>query len=85
MIKAQLEEKLGTVTQALPNPTFRVELEEDGREILAHLSGKMRMYRISIMPGDQVKVEMTPYDLSKGRITYRIREPRPEHKTNNKK
>jgi translation initiation factor IF-1 len=85
MIKAQLEEKLGTVTQALPNTTFRVELEEDGREILAHLSGKMRMYRISIMPGDQVKVEMTPYDLSKGRITYRIREPRPEHKTNNKK
>ena len=83
MIKAQLEEKLGVVIQALPNTTFRVELEDDGGEILAHLSGKMRMYRISIMPGDKVKVETTPYDPTKGRITYRIREPRPE--TNNKK
>lgn len=83
MIKAQLEEKLGIVIQALPNTTFKVELEEDGREILAHLSGKMRMYRISIMPGDKVKVETTPYDPTKGRITYRIREPRPT--TTNKK
>ena len=58
---------------ALPNTMFRVSLE-DGREILAHLSGKMRMYRISIMPGDKVKLEMTPYDTTKGRITYRIRE-----------
>ena len=81
MIKAQLEEKLGVVIQALPNTTFKVELE-DGGEILAHLSGKMRMYRISIMPGDKVKVETTPYDPTKGRITYRIREPRPETKTN---
>jgi len=84
MNKQNLEEKLGVVTQALPNTTFRVELEEDGREILAHLSGKMRMYRISIMPGDKVKVETTPYDPTKGRITYRVREPRPDV-TNNKK
>lgn len=77
MNKNNFEEKLGIVTQALPNTTFRVKLE-DGGEVLAHLSGKMRMYRISIMPGDQVKLEMTPYDPGKGRITYRIREPRPE-------
>lgn len=69
-------EKLGTVLQALPNTTFRVQLE-DGTELLAHLSGKMRMYRISIMPGDRVKVETTPYDLHKGRITYRLREDQP--------
>jgi len=81
MNKANLEEKLGTVTQALPNTTFRVQLD-DGGEILAHLSGKMRMYRISIMPGDKVKVEITPYDLTKGRITYRIKEPRLENNTN---
>lgn len=79
MNKIKKDEKLGIVTQALPNTTFRVELEEDGREIIAHLSGKMRMYRISIMPGDKVKVETTPYDLKRGRITYRVREPRPEN------
>ncbi len=73
MSKAGVTEKIGTVTAALPNTMFRVLLEE-GTEILAHLSGKMRMYRISIMPGDKVKVEMTPYDLGKGRITYRVRE-----------
>ncbi len=73
MAKAGVTEVIGTVTMALPNTMFRVALE-DGREILAHLSGKMRMFRISIMPGDKVKVEMTPYDQTKGRITYRIRE-----------
>ncbi len=73
MSKTGVTEKLGTVTSALPNTMFRVQLE-DGGEILAHLSGKMRMYRISIMPGDKVKVEMTPYDSGKGRITYRVRE-----------
>lgn len=73
MAKANVTEHLGTVTLALPNTMFRVTLE-DGREILAHLSGKMRMFRISIMPGDKVKVEMTPYDSTKGRITYRVRE-----------
>lgn len=73
MSKADVTEKIGTVTEALPNTMFRVLLD-DGPEILAHLSGKMRMYRISIMPGDKVKLEMTPYDLTKGRITYRVRE-----------
>lgn len=76
MSKANVTEKIGTVTQALPNTMFRVLLEE-GTEILAHLSGKMRMFRISIMPGDKVKVEMTPYDTTKGRITYRVREGQP--------
>jgi len=73
MSKADITEKIGTVIQALPNTMFRVILE-DGNEILAHLSGKMRMYRISIMPGDKVKLEMTPYDTTKGRITYRVKE-----------
>lgn len=72
-MKAGVTEKTGVVTESLPNTTFRVVLDEGG-EILAHLSGKMRMYRISIMPGDRVKVEMTPYDQGKGRITYRIKE-----------
>lgn len=73
MAKTGVTEQIGTVSAALPNTMFRVILE-DNREILAHLSGKMRMFRISIMPGDKVKVEMTPYDVSKGRITYRVRE-----------
>lgn len=73
MAKTGVTEQIGTVTSALPNTMFRVMLE-DNREILAHLSGKMRMFRISIMPGDKVKVEMTPYDKDKGRITYRVRE-----------
>ena len=60
----------GTVTEALPNTTFRVELD-DGKLILAHLSGKMRRYFIRILPGDRVSVEMTPYDLTLGRIVYR--------------
>jgi len=62
--------KEGTVTEALPNTTFRVQLDDSG-EILAHLSGKMRRYFIRILPGDRVTVELTPYDLSKGRIVYR--------------
>lgn len=65
-------EKDGVVREALPNTLFRVELE-DGSLVLCHLSGKMRMHFIKIMPGDRVKIEMTPYDLSKGRITYRNR------------
>lgn len=60
----------GEVTEMLPNAMFRVTLES-GHEILAHLSGKMRLNRIRILPGDRVTVEMTPYDLTKGRITYR--------------
>ena len=62
----------GTVLETLPNAMFKVELE-NGHVILAHISGKMRMYYIRILPGDKVTVQMTPYDLSKGRITYRHR------------
>ena len=60
----------GKVKEALPNAMFKVELD-NGHEILAHISGKMRMYYIRILPGDKVKVEMSPYDLTRGRITYR--------------
>lgn len=60
----------GTVIEALPNAQFKVELE-NGHVLHAHISGKMRMHYIRILPGDKVSVEMTPYDLTKGRITYR--------------
>lgn len=60
----------GTVIESLPNAMFKVELD-NGHVILAHISGKMRMHYIKILPGDKVTIEMTPYDLSKGRITYR--------------
>ena len=60
----------GEVTEALPNTLFRVKLE-DGSIVLCHLSGKMRLNYIKILPGDKVKLEMTPYDKTKGRITYR--------------
>jgi translation initiation factor IF-1 len=62
----------GTVKEPLPNAMFRVELE-NGHVVLAHSSGKMRMHRIRILPGDRVQVEITPYDLSRGRITYRYK------------
>jgi translation initiation factor IF-1 len=62
----------GTVTEPLPNAMFRVELE-NGHKVLAHSSGKMRMHRIRILPGDKVQVEITPYDLTRGRITYRYK------------
>ena len=61
----------GLIEELLPSATFKVKLE-NGHEILAHLSGKMRMFKIRLLPGDKVKVEMTPYDLTKGRITYRL-------------
>ena len=61
----------GAILEALPNATFRVELE-NGHEVMAHISGKMRKYFIRIMPGDKVTVELSPYDLTRGRITYRI-------------
>ena len=61
----------GTVLETLPNAMFRVELE-NGHLILAHISGKMRMHYIRIVPGDRVMLEMTPYDLDKGRIRYRL-------------
>jgi translation initiation factor IF-1 len=61
----------GEVLEAMPSATFKVLLE-NGHEILAHLSGRMRMNKIRLLPGDRVKVEMSPYDLTKGRITYRM-------------
>ncbi len=70
MSDKQVIEVSGVVTENLPNAMFRVEIE-GGHVILAHISGKMRMHYIRILPGDKVTVEMTPYDLSKGRITYR--------------
>jgi translation initiation factor IF-1 len=72
MAKQSTIEQDGVVTEALPNAMFRVKLE-NGHEILAHISGKMRMHYIRILPGDRIKVEMSPYDLSKGRITYRYK------------
>lgn len=72
---AKKEEKLeveGTVVEALPNTQFTVELD-NGHRVLAYLSGKMRRYYIRILLGDRVRVEMTPYDLSRGRITYRYK------------
>ena len=62
----------GTVIESLPNATFRVELE-NGHRVLAHVSGKMRMHFIKILPGDKVTLELSPYDLSRGRITYRYK------------
>ena len=70
MSKQDMIEIEGTVVEALPNATFTVELE-NGHQILAHISGKPRMNYIRILPGDKVTVEMSPYDLTKGRITWR--------------
>lgn len=70
MAKEEAIEMEGIVTETLPNTTFRVELE-NGHNIIAHISGKMRKHYIRILTGDTVTVEMTPYDLTKGRITFR--------------
>lgn len=70
MAKEDLIETEGMVKENLPNAMFRVELE-NGHEILAHISGKMRMHYIKIVPGDRVTVEISPYDLKRGRITFR--------------
>ena len=70
MSKQDMIELEGTVVEALPNATFKVELD-NGHQILTHISGKLRMNFIRILPGDKVVVEMSPYDLSKGRITWR--------------
>ncbi|MCA1803009.1 MAG: translation initiation factor IF-1 [Rhodothermaceae bacterium] len=72
MAKQESIKQEGSIIEALPNARFRVKLD-NGHEILAHVSGKMRMYYIKILPGDKVTVEMSPYDLSKGRITYRYK------------
>ncbi|MGB3778602.1 MAG: translation initiation factor IF-1 [Tunicatimonas sp.] len=72
MAKQSSIEQDGTISEALSNAMFRVELE-NGHEVVAHISGKMRMNYIKILPGDRVKLEMSPYDLSKGRIVYRYK------------
>ena len=66
---------MGTITEALPNTMFRVELDT-GQQVLAYLCGKMRRYYIKVLLGDKVKVELSPYDLEKGRIVYRYKKPR---------
>lgn len=70
MAKEEVIEVNGTVIETLPNAMFRVELD-NGHKVLAHISGKMRMHYIRILPGDKVTVQLSPYDLSRGRITYR--------------
>lgn len=72
MAKEETIEINGTVLEPLPNAMFRVELE-NGMKVLGHISGKMRMHYIRILPGDKVTVELSPYDLTRGRITYRFK------------
>jgi translation initiation factor IF-1 len=72
MPKEDAIEVEGTIVEPLPNAMFRVELE-NGHKVLAHISGKMRMHFIKILPGDKVTVELSPYDLTRGRITFRAR------------
>ena len=72
MPKEDLIEVEGVVHEALPNAMFRVQLD-NGHKVLAHISGKIRMHFIRILPGDRVKVELSPYDLSRGRITFRCK------------
>ena len=72
MSKEDVIDVEGVVIDALPNAMFKVQLE-NGHEVLAHVSGKLRMNYIRIVPGDKVKLEMSPYDLSKGRITWRVK------------
>lgn len=72
MPKKEAIEVEGTVTEALPNAMFRVELA-NGHMVLAHISGKMRVHYIRILPGDKVLIELSPYDLNRGRITYRFK------------
>ena len=72
MTKEDLLELDGTIKELLPNATFRVELD-NGHEVLAHTSGKMRKFRIRVLAGDRVTIEMSPYDLTKGRIIFRFK------------
>ena len=72
MSKEDVIELEGTVVETLPNTTFKVELE-NGHQILAHISGKLRINYIKLLPGDKVKVEVSPYDLTRGRITWRAK------------
>ena len=72
MAKQSVIEQDGTIVEALSNAMFRVELQ-NGHEVIAHISGKMRMHYIKILPGDKVRIEMSPYDLTKGRIVFRYK------------
>lgn len=72
MVKKESIEVEGKVTEALPNANFRIELA-NGHKVLAHISGKIRMHFIRVIPGDRVLVELSPYDLTRGRITYRFK------------
>ena len=72
MTKEDLIEVEGVVNEALPNGMFRIEMD-NGHKVLAHISGKIRMHFIRVLPGDRVKVELSPYDLTRGRITYRCK------------
>ncbi len=72
MAKEKMIQADGSIVENLPNASFRVKLD-NGHEVLAHISGKMRMHYIKILPGDKVTVELSPYDLSRGRITYRYK------------
>ncbi|MFH1444085.1 MAG: translation initiation factor IF-1 [Candidatus Peregrinibacteria bacterium] len=80
MSKQDVIELIGVVEETFPNAMFRVRITSDqaeNHELLCHLAGRMRVHRVRILPGDQVKVEMTPYDLKKGRIVYRFSANRP--------
>jgi translation initiation factor IF-1 len=72
MAKKDIIQLEGTIVESLPNAMFRVELD-NGHRVLAHISGKMRMYHIRILPGDRVTIEFSPYDLNRGRIIYRFK------------
>jgi len=72
-VQKEVIKLVGVVVEALPNAQFRVKLEND-HEIIAHMSGKMRRHYIRLVPGDKVEVELTPYDLTKGRIIYRLKD-----------
>jgi len=80
MAKEDLIETEGSILETLPNAMFRVKLD-NGHCILAHISGRIRMHYIKIIPGDRVKIEMSPYDLAKGRITYRFSRGKAEEST----
>lgn len=73
MVKKDVIEAEGIVTQTFPNATFKVRLDQGNREVLAYISGKMRIHRIRILPGDRVKVSFSPYDQNRGRIVYRYK------------
>lgn len=75
---------MGVVVETFPNAMFKVRITSEqvlGHELLCHLAGRMRVHRVRILPGDKVRVEMTPYDLKKGRIVYRFRSDQPIHET----